>query len=283
MYEMKTLRSLRLFRLEMERVRALGRMIGFVPTMGALHEGHLSLVRKARRENRIVVVSIFVNPLQFGSREDLRRYPRPTQRDWLALAREKVDYLFTPTRRFLYPAGYQTFVEVTGLSRPLCGRLRPGHFRGVATVVTKLFNLVRPHRAYFGLKDYQQALIVERLVRDLNFDVKLKLLPLVRDRDGLALSSRHAYLSYEERRRAQSIFQSLAWAKAEVQKGHRNLKSLRRGILQRLQGNLDRIDYVEFVEAKSLQPVQSIRGRSVIALAGWVGKTRLIDNVIIQP
>lgn len=265
----------------MERSRVRGRTIGFVPTMGALHEGHLSLVRRARKENQVVVVSIFVNPLQFGPQEDFRRYPRHFRRDRSLLAKERVDYLFLPTVRSLYPVGSQTLVEVKELSRGLCGRFRPGHFRGVATVVTKLFNLVRPHRAYFGAKDYQQALVIQQLAKDLNFNLEVKILPLIRNREGLALSSRNAYLSRNERTRAQAIPHALAWAQSEIKRGNRNLASLRRGLLKRLRARLNRIDYVEFVEPKTLQPVKSIRGRLVIAVAGWVGKTRLIDNVII--
>ena len=278
---MKIIQSPRQFQHEMERLRIRGRTIGFVPTLGALHEGHLSLVRRARKENQVVVVSIFVNPLQFGPQEDFRRYPRPLHRDRSLLSKEKVDYLFVPTVRALYPKGSQTFVEVKELSRGLCGRFRPGHFRGVATVVTKLFNLVRPHRAYFGAKDYQQALIIKRLVKDLSFDVEVKILPLVRDRDGLALSSRNAYLSRGQRARAQSIPHALAWAKIEIERGNRDRGSIRAGILRRLRPHLDRIDYVELVEPKTLQPLKLVRGSLVIAVAGWVGKTRLIDNVII--
>src|SRR3989338_4756425 len=188
---MKIVRNLRKIRDEMEKLRAKGRTIGFVPTMGTLHEGHLSLVRQARKQNRVVVISIFVNPLQFGAREDWSRYPKTFSKDRALLAKEKVDYLFVPDAKSFYPAKYQTYVEVMELSRGLCGKFRPGHFRGVATVVAKLFNLVKPHRAYFGLKDYQQAQVIRRLVQDLNFDLEVKFAPLVRSREGLALSSRN--------------------------------------------------------------------------------------------
>lgn len=278
---MKIFRHPQPFQREMERLRARGRTIGFVPTMGALHEGHLSLIRRARRENDVVAVSLFVNPLQFGPREDLAHYPRKGRHDRLLLLKEKVDSLFLPTLRSLYPSGYQSFVEVTELSRGLCGKFRPGHFRGVATIVTKLFNLTRPHRTYFGAKDYQQALMVKRLAKDLNFDLEVRLLPLVRDRDGLALSSRNVYLSKEERERALSLSRSLNWAKGEIKRGNRNLPLIRRGILRRLRLALDRIDYVEFVETQTLKPVTVIRSPFLLAVAGWVGKTRLIDNVII--
>ena len=279
---MKIIRSPRAFQKEMDRLRRQGRTLGFVPTMGALHEGHLSLVRRARRENDLVAVSIFVNPLQFGPKEDLKRYPKNFGQDCRLLAKARVDYVFAPSTKALYPSDAQTLVEISELSRGLCGRFRPGHFRGVATVVAKLFNLARPHRAYFGAKDYQQAMIVKQLVKDLNFDIEMRILPIVRDREGLALSSRNAYLSRSERARALSIPHSLAWAKTEIEQGNRNLRSIYAGVLRRLQGQLDRVDYVEFVEPETLQPVQSIRGSLVIAVAGWVGKTRLIDNVIIH-
>lgn len=279
---MKVLRNPIQFQREMKRLRTRSRRIGFVPTMGALHEGHLSLVRKARKENDVVVVSIFVNPLQFGPREDLLRYPRNLNRDRLLLVREKVDYLFLPENRLLYPSGYQTFVEVRGLSKGLCGKFRPGHFTGVATVVTKLFNLVGPHRSYFGAKDYQQARIIQQLAADLNFDVEVKVLPLVRDRDGLALSSRNQFLSMAERTRAQSIPRILSWAKGEVEKGNRNFTALQKDVRKRLQVGLDRLDYVEWVEPTTLKPVTKLKGKIVLAVAGWVGKTRLIDNVIIK-
>ena len=279
---MKIYRNPRIFQKEMERLRRKGRSIGFVPTMGALHEGHLSLVRRARKENQIVVVSIFVNPLQFGPHEDFRRYPRNFRRDCSLLAKEKVDYVFPPSIQSLYPSASQTFVEVTELSRTLCGRFRPGHFRGVATVVAKLFNVTRPHRAYFGAKDYQQAMIIKQLARDLSLDLEIKVLPIVRDQDGLALSSRNAYLSSAERSRAQCIPHSLVWAKVEIRQGNRSLRAIRTGVLRRLQKELSRVDYVEIVDPKTLQPVKAIRGRLVIVAAGWVGKTRLIDNAIIR-
>lgn len=266
-----------------ELIRRQGRTIGFVPTMGALHEGHLSLVRRARKENKVVMVSIFINPLQFGPGEDLRHYPRNFAKDRRLLQREKVDVLFMPRVSSFYPKGYQTGVKLPELSRGLCGRFRPGHFEGVATVVTKLFNLVRPDRAYFGLKDYQQARLIERLAEDLDFNIKIRLLPLVRDRDGLALSSRNAYLSRPERAQALVIPESLGWAESEIRRGRRFLASLRREIFRRLGRRLDRLDYVECVHPKSLQPVKTLKQGAVIAVAGWVGKTRLIDNVIMPP
>ncbi len=266
----------------MERFRRRGKTIGFVPTMGALHEGHLSLVRAAKRENQIVVVSIFVNPLQFGPKEDLKRYPRNLSRDRALLSKEKADYLFIPSSASFYPRGFQTGVEVPELGKELCGRFRPGHFRGVTTVVAKLFNLVQPHRAYFGAKDYQQATLIRQMVHDLNLNLKIKVLPTQRDKDGLALSSRNAYLSSAQRQSALSIFQSLEWLRKEVKRGHRNVKVLKQGVSSRLRRALDRVDYIEFVGPENLQGITKIKGDFVAAIAGWVGKTRLIDNAIIR-
>ena len=280
---MKEIKNPRTLQREMERLRHSGRTIGFVPTMGAFHEGHLSLVRRARRENDAVVVSLFVNPLQFGPKEDFNRYPRSPGQDRRALRREKVDYLFRPVASSFYLSGHQTFVEAAELGRGLCGRFRPGHFRGVATVVTKLFNLVMPHRAYFGAKDYQQARIVQALVRDLNFNLEIKVLPTLRDRDGLALSSRNRTLSSQERERALAIPRALAWVREEVRRGRRSLPSLRQGVLRRLRASKVRLDYVEFVEPNDLKSVRRLRAPFLIAVAGWVGKTRLIDNAIIRP
>ena len=279
---MKVIRHLKKMQEIAAGFRRQGKSIGLVPTLGALHEGHLSLVRRARKENDRVVVSIFVNPLQFRPKEDLKRYPRPWASDRKMLKKEKTDFLFLPSPEVFYPKGYQTFVEVAGLSRGLCGAFRPGHFRGVATVVTKLFNLVRATRVYVGAKDYQQACLIKQLVRDLNFDLQVRVMPLVRERSGLALSSRNRYLSASERERALTLSRTLKWVRDEVRRGNRNLAALRRGAHERLQRGLDRIDYVSFVQPKTLQPVTKIRGRFVATVAGWVGKTRLIDNVIIS-
>lgn len=278
---MKIIRNPSLFQRKMEKLRLRGKTIGFVPTMGALHEGHLSLVRKARRENRIVAVSIFVNPLQFGPREDFKHYPRNFARDRSLLSKAKVDYLFIPSAPSFHPPGFQTFIEVTQLEKGLCGTFRPGHFRGVATVVAKLFNLAQPHRAYFGAKDYQQAQIIKRMSEDLHFNLEVKVLPTLRDKDGLALSSRNAYLSSSERAKALAISRALAWTKREARKG-RNLNQIRKGVLRQLKPSLRKIDYVEFAEPNTLQPVRSLKAPFLLAIAGWVGKTRLIDNAIIR-
>ena len=260
-----------------------GKKIGFVPTMGYLHEGHLSLVRACRRENDIAVVSIFVNPIQFGPQEDFDRYPRDLSRDQALLEKEKVDYLFYPSAQEMYPAGYRTYVEVTGLQDVLCGRSRPGHFRGVATVVLKLFNIVRPDVAYFGQKDAQQAVIIRRLVRDLNLDVEIRVMPIVRDGDGLALSSRNTYLSAEERKASLAIPRSLEVARRLMEEGERDASVIKARIEEIIKAEpLLRIDYIEIVDPEELQPIEKITDEALIALAVYCGETRLIDNLKIS-
>jgi len=260
-----------------------GKKIGFVPTMGYLHEGHLSLVRACRRENDIAVVSIFVNPIQFGPQEDFDRYPRDLSRDQALLEKEKVDYLFYPSAQEMYPAGYRTYVEVTGLQDVLCGRSRPGHFRGVATVVLKLFNIVRPDVAYFGQKDAQQAVIIRRLVRDLNLDVEIRVMPIVRDGDGLALSSRNTYLSAEERKASLAIPRSLEVARRLMEEGERDASVIKARIEEIIKAEpLLRIDYIEIVDPEELQPIEKITDEALIALAVYCGETRLIDNLRIS-
>ncbi|MFN4217146.1 MAG: pantoate--beta-alanine ligase [Brevinematales bacterium] len=257
-----------------------GLSIGFVPTMGALHEGHLSLVREARKHHERVVVSIFVNPLQFGPQEDYSRYPRTFEQDRDLLAQEMVDVIFYPSVKELYPEGFETYVIVEKLPEHLCGLSRPGHFRGVATVVAKLFHIVMPDEAYFGKKDYQQYRIIERMVRDLNMPVRITPMPIVREIDGLAMSSRNRYLSSEERQKALVLFRTLQLAEALVQKGERDALAL----TERLRGFImtevpeARIDYVSFVDAFTLENVLSLRGHVLLALAVFIGSTRLIDN-----
>jgi pantoate--beta-alanine ligase len=232
--------------------------VGLVPTMGAFHAGHLALFAAAREENELVVASLFVNPAQFGPGEDLESYPRDEERDRQVALDAGVDVLFVPTVEELYPAGYQTWVDVEELSRPLEGEFRPGHFRGVATVCLKLFNIVRPQRAYFGQKDAQQAAVVKRLVADLNLELEVRVVPTVRDADGLALSSRNAYLSSEERERALALPRALATK--DVERAREQLRDLD-------------VDYVETAD---------LDGQRVLAAAVRVGKTRLIDNVIVE-
>jgi len=257
--------------------------IGFVPTMGFLHEGHLSLVRRAREENDIVVVSIFVNPTQFGPNEDYESYPRDFERDVKLLKELNVDVVFHPPVEEMYPKDFSTYVEETKLSRYLCGKSRPGHFRGVCTIVTKLFNIVHPTRAYFGQKDAQQFRVIKRMVRDLNMDVELVECPIVREHDGLAMSSRNIYLSDDERVQALALYNSLKLAENLVKSGERDagvVKSAMKEFLSRY--DKVKIDYVEIVDEETLEPVKHIEGKVIVAIACWVGKARLIDNVIVQ-
>ena len=296
---MRIIRSPKILQREMERLRRLGKGIGFVPTMGALHEGHLSLVRAARRESNLVVVSIFVNPAQFGPKEDFRKYPRTFANDCRLLRKEKVSYLFYPSVQAVYPKFPLTpslsplgrgkgeggvYVEVdSALSNVLCGRFRPGHFRGVATVVAKLFNLVRPRRAYFGAKDYQQSIVIRRIVSDLNWDIQIRVLPTVREPGGLAMSSRNRYLSSDERRRARAISGTLFWLRNAILYARRELPSLKREARRSLVAQVDQIQYLEIVDPETLQSLKKGQPQMVAATACFVGKTRLIDNVIIKP
>ena len=280
---MRIIRSPKIMTEVLKKLKLKDRTIGFVPTMGALHEGHLSLIRKARKENDIVAVSIFVNPTQFGPKEDFKRYPRPIRKDIVLCCKEKVDFIFYPKVKDLYPQGFKTFVTVEQLSNVLCGKSRPGHFRGVATVVTKLFNIVNPDIAYFGQKDAQQAIIIKRLVCDLNIPIKIKVMPTVREKDGLALSSRNVYLNQQERKDALVLSRSLNLAKDLIKKGERNaariINSMRRLIKQKKPA---KIDYISIVDPKDLKPVKRILNGCLIALAVWMGKTQLIDNTVIK-
>jgi len=257
--------------------------IGFVPTMGFLHEGHLSLVRRAREENDIVVVSIFVNPTQFGPNEDYESYPRDFERDVKLLKELNVDVVFYPSVEEMYPKDFSTYVEETKLSRYLCGKSRPGHFRGVCTIVTKLFNIVRPTRAYFGQKDAQQFRVIKRMVRDLNMDVELVECPIVREHDGLAMSSRNIYLSDDERAQALALYNSLKLAENLIKSGERDAEVVKNAMKEFLSRyDKVKIDYVEIVDEETLEPVKHIEGKVIVAIACWVGKARLIDNVIVQ-
>jgi pantoate--beta-alanine ligase len=266
-----------------KKAKAWNRTIGFVPTMGFLHEGHLSLVRGSRKSADVTIVSIFVNPLQFGPKEDFKQYPRDVERDSQLLERERVDYLFIPDEREMYPEGYKTTVEVAELQDKLCGRSRPGHFKGVSTVVLKLFNIVQPDLAFFGQKDAQQAIILQKMVEDLNLNVGIRVLPIVRDRDGLALSSRNTYLDEKERRAALVLIKSLKEANLMFEKGERKAAAIcdrMKNII--MQEPLARIDYVEIVDLEELNPVNSIDQDVLLAEAVYIGKTRLIDNIILE-
>ncbi|MDK2900201.1 MAG: pantoate--beta-alanine ligase [Thermosipho sp. (in: thermotogales)] len=255
--------------------------IGFVPTMGFLHEGHLSLVKAAKSENDITVVSIFVNPTQFGPNEDYNNYPRDLERDLSMLKDMEVDYVFVPSVEEMYPDSFSTYVEEIKLSRFLCGASRPGHFRGVCTVVTKLFNIVKPTRAYFGQKDAQQFRVLRRMVRDLNMDVELVEMPIVREPDGLALSSRNTYLNDEERKEAVRLYKSLLKAKELIESGEKDVEIIKNEMKKILTHPLLRIDYIEIVDEENLEPVEKIDRRVIIAIAVFVGRARLIDNMII--
>lgn len=262
--------------------RQAGKRIGFVPTMGYLHAGHRTLMTTARAETDFVVVSIFVNPMQFGPNEDLGRYPRDLERDTALCASVPVDLLFHPDVAEVYPEGFQTKVMIGGLTEVLCGASRPGHFDGVATVVTKLFNLVQPDVAYFGQKDAQQVAVIQRLVRDLNLPIDIRPVPIVRDADGLALSSRNTYLSPAEREAALVLSRTLLWAQAQVKAGERDLAALRAAMGARIEAEpLARIDYVEIVDPLTLQPVERLAGQALAALAVRIGATRLIDNLLL--
>jgi pantoate--beta-alanine ligase len=261
--------------------RGRGLRVGLVPTMGALHAGHASLMQAARTETDFVVVSIFVNPLQFGPNEDLARNPRPLDEDLRLCDRKGVDLVFHPDVAMMYPADARTVVEVQGWQEQLCGASRPGHFRGVTTVVTKLFHIVAPDVAYFGQKDAQQARIIQQMVRDLNFPVQIHICPIVREPDGLALSSRNRYLDSEQRRQAPILFQALEEARALVERGERDAGALRRALAQRIAtASGARLDYAAVVDFETLAPLDRLRGRVLVALAVFFGTTRLIDNLL---
>ena len=263
------------------QLRAKKKRIGFVPTMGALHEGHASLLRRARRENDIVILSIFVNPLQFTPGEDLTRYPRPRKADQRLARRIGVDFLFCPSAREMYPPNFLTSIHTKRLDRYLCGRKRPGHFEGVTTVVAKLLNVVCPDVLYLGQKDAQQAIILRKMIADLNYFVTIKICPTVREKDGLALSSRNAYLSTDQRKKAPVLYQSLKYARGLVRGREQNASKIKQLMRTRIRRNGGKIDYIEIVDVASLEPVSRLKGKILIALAVYFGKARLIDNMIL--
>jgi pantoate--beta-alanine ligase len=255
--------------------------VGLVPTMGYLHEGHLSLIRRAREENEHVIVSIFVNPAQFGPKEDLSRYPRDLERD-LRMIEPYTDLVWNPTAEIMYPPGYQTWVEVETMTRPLEGAMRPGHFRGVTTVVAKLFNGVQPQRAYFGQKDAQQAAVIRQMVRDLNFPIEIVVCPIVREADGLAMSSRNIYLDPDQRKAATVLYRSLSAAKDAYESGERNAEKLRQLMKDVLASEpLAEIQYVSCADYDTLEDLSQIKGKALLSMAVFIGKTRLIDNVVL--
>jgi pantoate--beta-alanine ligase len=263
--------------------KSLPSPVGFVPTMGYLHQGHLSLVKRAKSECASVVVSIFVNPAQFGPQEDLSVYPRDLLRDLSLLEVEAVDAVWAPFLHEMYPPGYQTWIEVEEVARPLEGSARPGHFRGVATVVAKLFNITQPHRAYFGQKDAQQVAVIQRMTLDLNFPLEIVVCPTVREADGLALSSRNIYLNEAERSAATILFKALSIAKQAFEQGESDANLVRETMAEVLRSEpLARVQYVSCANPVSLQELTKIDDRALLSLAVYIGKTRLIDNMVLQ-
>lgn len=280
---METVDSIKGLKERIDLLRGQGKEIGLVPTMGALHEGHLRLIRRARAEDDVVILSVFVNPLQFDRKDDYRSYPRDLGRDKGLASQEGVDLLFVPTVEEMYPEGSSTYVEVGGLTDRLCGASRSGHFRGVTTVVTKLFNVVRPDRAYFGQKDFQQTAVIKRLVRDLNLGVEVVVVPTVREADGLALSSRNQLLGQGERQAASALYRSLLKASELFSLGVCDSKKIIQEMHDVLhKAGLFRIDYVSIVNPESLEELEEVRVGAVVAVAAWVGKVRLIDNMTLE-
>ena len=261
-----------------------GRSIGFAPTMGALHEGHLSLIKRSKMENDVTAVSIFVNPTQFGPAEDLDRYPRDIEGDSKKIRELEADILFLPDDRIMYPLGFSTFVDVEKISGKLCGEFRPGHFKGVATVVSKLLNIVHPTRAYFGQKDFQQSVVIRRLVKDLNFDTEVVVCPTIREHDGLAMSSRNAYLNPEQRQAATALFRCLAAASQAILSGTRSPAKVREMMHAVLLGEplITAIEYADVYDPETLDPIDEIRGEALLAAAARLGSTRLIDNMLVN-
>ena len=279
---MKTIENILRMSTFVKMMKKEGKSIGFVPTMGYLHEGHMSLVKTAKKHTDVVVMSIFINPKQFGPNEDFEKYPRDLRHDE-ELARDAgVDVIFYPSLKDMYPEGYATYVTVEKLTDTLCGESRPGHFKGVATVVTKLFNIVRPDVAYFGQKDIQQALMIKKMAGDLNMGIDVKIVPIIREKDGLAMSSRNMYLSEAERKDAAVLYQSLKQAEAMIKQGERDTKRIVRMVEEIIrQKPVAKIDYVKAVDAKELKDIKIISGEVIIALAVFFGQTRLIDNITI--
>lgn len=279
---MKIVKKIEDLKNELGRLKTKGKTIGFVPSMGFLHEGHLSLVRSARKENDVVVVSIFINPIQFSPNEDFRKYPRNLKRD-VKLLGGICDIVFTPSSGELYPKDFCSLVEVRGLSDQLCGRTRKGHFAGVTTVVAKLFHIVSPDNAYFGQKDAQQAVVIKKMVRDLNFPVKIKVLPIVREKDGLAMSSRNVYLSKKERLDAVVLFQALKSAERMATQGIKDPAKIKEALFDFISRKESaHIDYIEIVDKETLEPLKLIEKDALMLLAVYIGKTRLIDNTVLK-
>lgn len=261
-----------------------GRSVGFVPTMGALHDGHMSLIKRARAENDIIAASIFVNPIQFGPNEDLGKYPRDIENDMRKMREGDVDILFLPDIDLIYPRGFSTYINVEGLSDRLCGKFREGHFRGVATVVAKLLNIVDPTRAYFGQKDFQQSVIIKSLVRDLNFGTEVVVCPTIREADGLAMSSRNSYLSQEQRRAATALYRSLSMAADAIRTETRSAVTIKEllNISLSQEGLITLVEYASVFDPDTLEEAEEIKGEVLLAVAVRLGSTRLIDNMLIN-
>jgi pantoate--beta-alanine ligase len=282
---MEIIRTISWMKETVRQACAENHVVGFIPTMGALHEGHLSLIRRAKADCSRVYASIFLNPTQFGPNEDLSKYPRTFERDVQQLNNAGVDVLFAPDAKEIYPAGFRSYVNVEGLSERLEGKSRPGHFRGVTTVVLKLFEIVQPQFAYFGRKDAQQVRILQQMAADLNLNAEIVVCPIVREPDGLALSSRNTYLNAQERRAATVLHRALDAARRELSASTRDALQLQTAIRRVLSNEpLARVDYIEIVDAETFEPVASVGLRAVYALlAVFIGKTRLIDNLLIEP
>ena len=263
-------------------------IIGFVPTMGFLHKGHISLIQSAREHNDIVVISIFVNPKQFAPSEDIARYPHNIKRDIEICREQRVDYIFYPGAEEMYPNGFQTAVSLSELTKGLCGKSRPTHFSGVTTVLTKLFNIIQPDNVYFGQKDAQQAVIVNQMIKDLNYPITMHILPIIRENNGIAMSSRNSYLSAGQRKNAEVLNKSLKLAETLIKQGERNCNRLKKIIYNMIENENKnsnaniKIDYIEIVNFDNLQPIESVRINTLIAIAVFIGHTRLIDNTLIK-
>jgi pantoate--beta-alanine ligase len=280
---MKVYKSISSLIKKVREVKKQGYRIGLVPTMGFLHEGHASLIRKARKDTDCVIVTIFVNPSQFGPKEDFKRYPRAIKKDLGLCKKEGADIIFAPEAKEMYPKGYATYVNVERITDKLCGVSRPGHFKGVSTVVAKLFNITTPDIAYFGQKDAQQTIVIKRMAEDLNMSVEIKVMPIVREKDGLAMSSRNIYLNRKERSRAQSIYKSLKSAKELFGKGERDSKKIINKIKRAIDNLPDaKVDYAAIVDAEDLRDIKKISGKALVAMAVKIGKTRLIDNIVLN-
>ncbi len=281
---MEIVRIPRIMQETSKRLLQQSKSIGFVPTMGALHNGHLSLVKRARGENDIVAASIFVNPIQFAPNEDLDRYPRDLEGDMEKLKAEQTDILFLPDAKAIYPDLFSTYINVSGLSEKLCGAFRTGHFKGVATVVNKLFNIVKPNRAYFGQKDFQQCVIIKRMNADLNMDIEIVVCPTVRENDGLAMSSRNAYLSPEERKAAGIIYKTLLTVSQSLQSGESNLSAIKKQMYDMLlnQPLVSEMQYAGIYDPDNLDELSENKKQNLVAIALKIGNTRLIDNIIVD-